>query len=131
MRTETRSDSRLFGSLLRSLLRSGIAVRFEARGRSMYPAIKDGDVVQVNPADCSDPGKVAMVATADGFRAHRIVAAGNTIITQGDCCLHPDQPANHLAGAVSIVKNEEPKPVPPQRVGTVARRWLARLRGHF
>jgi hypothetical protein len=126
MRTEERTDSRMFGELLRSLLRNGMAVRFQARGRSMYPAIADGDVVQVE-AGAVQRGDVALVETADGLRAHRLVGASNLIVTHGDCCCGVDPYVAELLGHVSMGDRR----IPSQRIGSVVRRWLARWRGRF
>lgn len=126
MRTEARADSRMFGELLRSLLRDGLAVRFQARGRSMFPAIADGDVVQVE-AGAVGRGEVALVETADGFRAHRVVGMSNHVVTRGDCCFGEDPYISELMGTVSMGDRR----IPSQRIGSVVRRWVARWRGHF
>ena len=123
MRFETRRDSRLFGEAVRSLLRDGTAVRFRGNGRSMYPAVGDGDEVQVEPG-APIRGEVAMVETADGFRVHRVMRDG---ATRGDCCLESDA-YSELVGRVSLV-NE--RPVARQKFGSKVRRWFARWRGRF
>ena len=126
MRTESRADSRMFGELLRSLLKDGVAVRFQARGRSMFPAIDDGDVVQVE-AGSVGRGDVALVETAEGFRAHRVVGASNRIVTRGDCCFGEDPYIAEIIGSVTAANRR----IPSQRIGSVVRRWIARWRGHF
>ena len=123
MRSETRRDSRLFGEAVRSLLKDGIAVRFRANGRSMYPAVRDGDEVQVE-AQSAGPGEVAMVETEEGLRVHRVMRSGRT---QGDCCLEADSPAE-VIGRVSVVNDRQ---VAWQKVGSRVRRWIARWRGQF
>ena len=123
MRSETRRDSRLFGEALRSLLRDGIAVRFRANGRSMYPAVRDGDEVQVELGSASCGG-VAMVETAEGFRVHRVKRDS---LTRGDCCLEEDSAAE-IVGRVSRVND---RPVALQKMGSRVRRWIARWRGRF
>lgn len=127
MRSESRADSRMFRELMRSLLDSGISVRFRARGRSMHPAIADGETVQVDPVAPAKRGDVVIVDTADGLRAHRMRAAG---VTQGDCCFDAD-PDSQPLGTVLVVTDEGTRPVPRRRPGTVVRRWLARWRGRF
>ena len=47
--TSTGADSKLFEEVTRELLEQGMSVRFQARGASMSPAIRDGEVVQVTP----------------------------------------------------------------------------------
>lgn len=127
MRSESRDDSRLFGALMRSLLKEGISVRFRARGRSMYPAIADGQTLQVDPQSVTR-GDVALVQTAEGFRVHRVMATGNAIITRGDCCFGEDPYPAEMIGAVTARDGES---IPRQPVGSVLRRWFARWRGHF
>ena len=113
----------MFGEAMRALLKDGIAVRFRANGRSMYPAVRDGDEVRVEPqsAGC---GEVAMVATAEGLRVHRVMRDGQT---RGDCCLAGDSAAE-MIGRVSRVND---RPVSRQRIGSRVRRWIARWRGRY
>ena len=123
MRSETRHDSRLFREALRSLMKDGIAVRFRAHGRSMYPAVQDGDEVQVE-AKVAERGDVAMVETDEGLRVHRVIGSG---ATRGDCCLNADSP-REIVGKVSRVND---RAVPQQKTGSRVRRWIARWRGRF
>lgn len=87
---ENGADTRLFEELVRPLLAQGLSVRFQARGASMSPAIRDGDVVEVIPAIVTELHKddIVLAKTDDGFRLHRIVFAdpvGNRFLTRGDC----------------------------------------------
>jgi hypothetical protein len=63
--------------LMRAVLDKGKPFRFEARGTSMHPFIRDGDVVTVAPLAGSDPrpGDVAAFVQpgTSGVRVHRIV----------------------------------------------------------
>ena len=132
MRSEARSDSRLFSQLVRSLLKDGISVRFRARGRSMFPAIQHGDTIQVDPLTASPKiGDVVLVDTESGWNAHRItsVASGNVIV-RGDCCFQSEA-ARDIAGRVSLGVQSEPTAVPHVTLGTIVRRWFARRRGRF
>lgn len=129
MRSETRSDSRLFGDLLRSLLKDGISVRFRASGSSMYPAIKDGDLLQVDPLKGPHRGDVVMANSEEGLRVHRVVNSGGTA-TRGDCCFDHDSTAGFI-GIVSLADRERTRQVPAQRLSSTIRRWIARIRGHF
>jgi len=132
MRSETRTDSRLFGGLLRTLLREGMAVRFQAHGRSMYPAIADGNVVQVEPAATpAARGDVVVVETNDGLRLHRVTRSSANLRTRGDCCVEHDGEVEQLAGQIAIINDGVVRPVPRQRLGSIVRRWLATWRGHF
>ena len=83
-------DSERFEAISRELLKSGLGVRFEARGASMSPAIRDGEIVYVTPVIVSKLRKDDIVLTKghSGFRVHRLVVADpdkNLFITRGDC----------------------------------------------
>jgi len=130
MRSETRFDSRLFGELMRSLLKDGIGVRFRAAGRSMYPAIADGDTVEVTAMSTATSGEVVLTETADGLRVHRIVNTGTAVSTRGDCCVDHDGDS-HPLGAVCVIKDQAARPVPRRHLGTIVRRWVARWRRRF
>src|ERR1700722_1233550 len=83
-------DSERFEALSRDLLKSGMGVRFQARGASMSPAIRDGEIVGVTPVIVSKLRKddIVLANTNTGFRLHRIVFADHErdlFITRGDC----------------------------------------------
>lgn len=87
---ENGADSQLFDELVRPLLAQGLSVRFQARGASMSPAIRDGEVVEVIPAVVTELHKddIVLAKTEHGFRLHRIVLADHTkdcFVTRGDC----------------------------------------------
>src|SRR3984893_11954661 len=91
------SDSEMFEALSRELLDGGLRVRFEARGASMSPTIRDREIVHVTPVIVSKLGKGDIVLTKgdSGFRVHRLVIAdhkADTFITRGDCGLETDTP---------------------------------------
>ena len=84
------TDSKLFEEVIRELLGQGLSVRFQARGASMSPAIRDGDVVVVTPVIVSKLRKddIVLAKTNEGFRLHRIVVADrerDVFVTRGDC----------------------------------------------
>ena len=89
-RHEDRPQSRLFEAITRELLRSGNGIRFQARGASMSPAIRDGEIVHVKsvaPAELRK-GDIVLVKGEMGFRLHRLVVADaeqDVFITRGDC----------------------------------------------
>ena len=130
MRSETRVDTQLFGELVRSFLKNGIIVRFQARGKSMYPAIRDGETVEVSPAASAKVGDVVLAETSDGLRVHRVSRNGDAITTRGDCCFEHDYDARAIGG-VAVVESRVVHPVSRRAAGTIIRRWLARWRGRF
>jgi hypothetical protein len=84
------ADSKLFEELTRDLLERGIGVRFRARGASMSPAIRDGEIVEITPVIVSKLRKddIVLAKSKYGFRLHRIVyanPANDVFVTRGDC----------------------------------------------
>jgi len=63
------------------LLREGRSVRFKARGRSMYPTIRDGEIITINPIAPSllKAGDIILYDSGGSLIAHRIAR-----INQGD-----------------------------------------------
>ena len=87
--TEDEAHSTLFGDLSQRLLSMGLGFRFQARGTSMEPAIRDGDLLQVMPVVAEELGRGDIVLFADGanFRAHRLVVVDRVrgiFVTRGD-----------------------------------------------
>jgi len=133
MRSETRSDSRLFRELMRALLQDGFSVRFRAHGRSMFPAIGDTETLQIEPAPRPPRGgEVVMVDSSEGIRVHRVLHSSIAgAQTRGDCCFEPDGAASEVVGDVFVVEGETKRPISRLRAGVRVRRWLAQWRGHF
>jgi hypothetical protein len=125
VRSEVRRDSKLFRALTRSLLGEGISVRFQAQGRSMFPAIKDEEEVQVEPASAVRSGEVVLVESEDGLRAHRVISSGGALITQGDSCLEPETTPHGEAvlGRISRFANGA-RVRSPHTLRSRLRRWL-------
>ncbi|PYX51553.1 MAG: hypothetical protein DMG79_02810 [Acidobacteria bacterium] len=87
---EDRAQSKLFEAFMRELLRQGNGIRFQARGASMSPAIRDGEIVHVDSIAISEmrSGDIVLVKGERGFRLHRLVIADaerDVYITRGDC----------------------------------------------
>ncbi len=88
--TSLAADSKLFEEMIRELLGQGMSVRFQARGASMSPAIRDGEIVEVTPVIVAKLRKddIVLAKANSGFRLHRIVMAdpaNDVFITRGDC----------------------------------------------
>lgn len=84
------ANSQLFEEVIRPLLEQGLSVRFQARGASMSPAIRDGEMVEITPVIVCKLRKddIVLAKSNNGFRLHRIVladAARDVFITRGDC----------------------------------------------
>jgi signal peptidase I len=64
-----------FVELTAELLERGNCVRFQATGHSMYPAIKDGEIIKVEPVEPSHikKGDIVLYRMKKGVIAHRVV----------------------------------------------------------
>ena len=120
-----RPQSKMFETLARELLQQGNEIRFQARGASMSPAIRDGEIVLVKPALLAQlrPGDIVLAKGEMGFRLHRLVVADveqDVFITRGDC----GQQNDPAIGGEAILGEAVGKEV---RVGN--RLVLAKFRG--
>jgi len=108
---ENGADTRLFEEIARPLLAQGLRVRFQARGGSMSPAIRDGEVVEVIPTNVTElhKGDIVLARAEHGFRLHRIVVADpheDRFITRGDCG-QQDDPVLTGAQILGIAHSKE------------------------
>ena len=104
-------QSRLFEAISLDLLRGGNGIRFQARGASMSPAIRDGEIVHVKSAPLAElrRGDIVLVKGEMGFRLHRLVVADteqDVFITRGDCG-QQDDPAVSGEQIVGIAAAKE------------------------
>ena len=97
-----------------SLLEEGISVKVRADGYSMYPAIKPGSLIYIEPLahdrwPC--PGEIVAWKRDSGFVVHRLVKIIRNedktyFITRGDSCARDDQPVETVAGRVVRIEND-------------------------
>lgn len=87
------------------LLASGHAVRFQARGDSMYPLIRDHDYLHVEPCREVRVGDIVLVLAERGLTAHRVVSAREMVVTRGDNAPAADDPVprEKVLGKVTAV----------------------------
>lgn len=116
-------DAEKSAGLIISILRSGHSVELPASGYSMFPALRPGDLVTVNPISKEglfEPGIVVVFRKDNSFIMHRIVkltessVAEISIETQGDSLLKKDQPVsieNYLGIAVSFKRNQKERKI--------------------
>jgi hypothetical protein len=88
--------------LMGAVLEKGRPFRFEARGESMHPAIRHGDVVTVAPLAGRPPAIGDVVAFVHpgtgGVRVHRVVSVGGgRYALKGDNALGADPPVGRDA----------------------------------
>ncbi len=67
--------SKLLLDLTTELLSQGTTVRFRPSGRSMYPSIREGELVTVEPVVASDVtlGDIVLYRSQRGLIAHRVI----------------------------------------------------------
>src|SRR5260221_14278045 len=73
--TEERPESQTFGELADELLASRLGFRFQARGRSMWPLIVDGEILHVQPANTArlKVGDIVLSRQGTKFKDLRII----------------------------------------------------------
>ena len=78
-----------FDEISAELFARGHRVRFRAAGSSMFPTIRNGETITVEPAPAATlaVGDIAFYRTERGVTAHRVVATGGvgkTLLARGD-----------------------------------------------
>src|ERR1700721_3391300 len=101
----------LFEAFTRELLASGSGIRFQARGASMSPAIRDGEIVHVRPVVPGElrRGELVLIRVEGRICLHRLVVADakrDVFITRGDCGLQ-DDPAVRGEGILGVAEAKE------------------------
>ena len=84
----------------RELLDRGGMLRFQAHGRSMYPCIKNGDIILIEPqnGDSVGIGDIVFYGRSDGsMTVHRLIKVAGTkdrtiLFTKGDSLKYIDPP---------------------------------------
>lgn len=97
--------------LLQAVLARGVPFRFCARGWSMVPFIRDGDVITITPLNGMLPGNGKIVAfirpETGNLVVHRVVGRrGDDFLIQGDSgsdCVDGLIPWENLLGAVKTI----------------------------
>ena len=107
------------------LLAEGKTIRVKAEGISMYPSIKSGSVIFIEPfkqGAVPVPGEIIAWKRDSGIVVHRLVSTYKSkmqkyYVTRGDSSLAEDEPVlfEQIAGKVVRVENPEGKPVPPEK----------------
>lgn len=114
----------LFTDVTTGLLRQGYGVRFCAKGWSMYPTIKDGEMITVEPVVPSQVkrGDILVHHNGRGMIAHRVVRIprkkallnpedsilGTSFVLRGDASSTCDEPVEGdqvLGKVVSVERN--------------------------
>jgi peptidase S24-like protein len=136
-------NTREFLAISTDVLHDGHAVRFRAEGWSMYPIIRDGDIVEVAPVRASQlcRGDVLLCRIGDAAIAHRLVGFNNSadrtaLVLRGDAAFAKDAPVpfTSVIGRVTDVRrdgNERRLATPGARLSGLivshlwrAKRWV-------
>jgi len=103
------------------LLSEGKTIRIKANGYSMYPCIKPGSLILIEPIYIKGtpvPGEIIAIRRENGLIVHRLVKViekqGTTLfIARGDSNSHPDQPVkiNKIIGRIVGAETTGENPV--------------------
>jgi hypothetical protein len=106
-------SGRALVELLRAVLDKGAPARFQAKGFSMSPFIKNKDVVTISPLHGKQPGLGEIIAfvhkETDGLCIHRIVhKKDGTYVTKGDNRSETSErvPRENILGFVTRVERD-------------------------
>ncbi len=107
-----------FGALAAEILESGHSLRFRARGASMRPFLRDGDLLHVQPVSLPAirRGDVVLCRAGDHLVAHRVINIRREhgqfiLIVQGDALAYPDGrifPDQVLGRVVTVERDGRP-----------------------
>jgi hypothetical protein len=120
----------------KALADSGASFRVEVRGLSMYPSLKDGDVVEVRPVQIGEVelGDVVFFRSGDRLLAHRVVGItvddrGTHLRTRGDSFRQEDPLVSeaNLVGLVTVVSRQRRRGVHTIRLDRGPSRWFAQM----
>jgi signal peptidase I len=100
--------------LMRDVLAKGADFKFRAKGFSMTPFIKNGDIVTITPLAKESPsiGKVVAYTRSDSGQlvVHRVIGRqGSEYLIQGDNTTdHEDEliPSENMLGCVTLIERD-------------------------
>lgn len=122
--------------LMRAVLNRNLPFRFCARGWSMVPFIRDGDVITVAPLQHPSPKVGEVIAFVrpgeEKLVVHRVVTKRSTlVITQGDnggCYMEEVIPKENVLGVVTRIERNGNKVWLGLGYERFAIAWLSRAR---
>jgi signal peptidase I len=104
-----------------ALLSEGKTIRIKAHGYSMYPCIKPGSLILIEPIKLKGnpvPGEIIAIKREKGLVVHRLIkiiaeAGVNTYIARGDSNAYSDNPVkiSKIAGRVVGAETTGENPV--------------------
>jgi signal peptidase I len=122
-----------------TLLSEGKTIRIKAHGYSMYPCIKPGSLVLIEPIHLKGapvPGEIIAITTENGMILHRLVkiVVKNSLtsyIARGDGNAFADNPVkiDKIAGRIVGAESTGENPVPADiRINTRPNYFINRIR---
>ncbi len=123
------------GEIVTGLLRQNIAVHFQAKGPSMNPVIRSGDVVLVRPLAANEPkpGAICLYQAHGRLVLHRTIGRSkdaDTFRFTGDAALHGEETVlrNDILGlAESLTRRGRERALDTALVRFAGRwRWIIR-----
>jgi signal peptidase I len=122
-----------------TLLSEGKTIRIKAHGYSMYPCIKPGSLILIEPISMKGPprpGEIIAIATDNGLIIHRLIKVVEknnlqTFIARGDSNAFTDDPVkiDKIAGRIIRAETTGENPVPADiRINTNPSYIINRLR---
>jgi signal peptidase I len=130
-------NSRAFAGLSSDILHQGKSLRFKARGVSMRPMVRDGDILLVQPVEAGRirVGDVILCSSqVDRVVIHRALRRlsspdGETFLVQGDQVVWPDGwiPQSQVYGRVAAIERAG-VPIDMHSPAVRLLGWLAVLR---
>ena len=132
--------SNLLLDLTAELLSRGTTVRFRPSGRSMYPSIREGEIITVEPVSASDVklADIVLYESDRGLIAHRVIEIASkdawVFRLRGDASLSCDEPVagqQILGRVVRVHRNGRGLALASRgaKLWHKARRWASGLKG--
>jgi polysaccharide export outer membrane protein len=125
--------SERFLNISAGLLQEGYSIEFRATGSSMYPTIKDGEMITVQPVEISNikTGDIVLYRNRTGVIAHRVIYVKGTdqLLLCGDSSNSFDAPVmpEQILGKVTSIKRGGRKILLDKKASNtvrVIRAWL-------
>jgi signal peptidase I len=136
----TRSDNHsIVKDIGLTLLSEGKSIRIKAHGYSMYPCIKPGSLILIEPLSIKGmprPGEIIAIRRESGLIVHRLskIISKNGIIcyiARGDSNAYADNPLkiDKIAGRIVRAESTGENPVPADiRINTKPNYFINRIR---
>jgi signal peptidase I len=134
-----KSDHAFVKDIGLTLLAEGKTIRLKAHGYSMYPCIKPGSLILIEPIrsrGLPHPGEIIAIQRNNGLIVHRLSKIKNIngvtcYIARGDSNAYADNPVkiDKIAGRITGAETTGENPVPADiRINTKPNYFLNRIR---